>query len=566
MVRNLLFLLFFVMIFPMISLAGRGNDSIFIWKFSAVSNDWNAPENWVGGSIPGSTGYVFIPAATFQPNISSNVSIKALTVNPDGILNVSYPGILIISDSLILKNRSAFNIKPRGSVNVNGPTKLEGIHCLVVKSDESGTGSFIDNGNITGPGTAKIQQYTEGLKWQMISSPIAGAVSGLYLYQYLKPFLESSNQLGGNITSLTMPLVKGVGFGLWPVASQTFEYSGKPNTGIVSSGIYFTDISKGYNLVGNPYPSSIDWNAASGWDCNASISDWLVIFNPFVNNYGMYLKNSGTGTNGVSNIIPPGQGYFIRAIDNDPVFSVNNAARSANTMVPFFKQDESVSCIRLNVSGSVGSDEIILNFKPGSSEYYDVREDGMKLYGPSDSPQAYMVIQPGETKVSVNTLPALLPDMKIPVFVDFGQEGSYDITAAGISSLPDGVNVILEDNKTGIVCNLALENHYSFHVANGDTANRFLLHFFSGPIGVSEMNNDPSVAIYSSGKNVYVKFADPSDIPSTLTIFDMTGRQVGDNVKLHDQTSHISLNVSSGNYLVKVTAPSGIFSQKVFIP
>ncbi|HSN49960.1 MAG TPA: T9SS type A sorting domain-containing protein, partial [Bacteroidales bacterium] len=386
-------------------------------------------------------------------------------------------------------------------------------------------------------------------------------LSGLYLYQFLKPYLEAVNSLGENIINPATPLLTGSGYGLWPIASQTFEYTGKPNTGTISTGISYTDASKGYNLVGNPYPSAIDWNSPSGWEGNEGISDWLIIFNPSVNNYGMYLRNSGTGTNGVSNIIPPGQGYFVRAIDDMPHFCVNNSARINNTDVPFFKSEEAVTSLKLNVSGASGSDEVVVRFQPGSSEYYDPKEDGLKFFGPSDSPQAYMVTQPSGTKISVSTLPSITPDMQIPLFIEFGMEGSYSITASGISSFPIGVNVFLEDKKNGNSVNLTAVTTYAFEVASGDPADRFRIRILSGAIGILDVNPDQPVKIYSSANDVYVN----SSTSSTLTVFDMTGRQVTGNIKLKEQNSKVSLNVSTGYYVVKVMASSGVFSQKLFI-
>jgi hypothetical protein len=74
----------------------------------------------------------------------------------------------------------------------------------------------------------------------------------------------------------------------------------------------------GYNLVGNPYASSIDWNNRSTTDPTAGIfapqvGNTIYIYNESTKIYGLY--DGTTGTNGASNIIPSGQGFYVKAID-----------------------------------------------------------------------------------------------------------------------------------------------------------------------------------------------------------------------------------------------------------
>jgi len=46
-----------------------------------VSSDWGDPANWAGNKLPDALTDVMIPAETpFQPFVSSNVTIKSLTL------------------------------------------------------------------------------------------------------------------------------------------------------------------------------------------------------------------------------------------------------------------------------------------------------------------------------------------------------------------------------------------------------------------------------------------------------------------------------------------------------
>jgi hypothetical protein len=105
-------------------------------------------------------------------------------------------------------------------------------------------------------------------------------------------------------------------------ANPTKEFVGNLNNGPLGYELTFssTDTSlKGFNLVGNPYPSSIDWGAASGWirtglNSSGGGND-MWCWNTTANNYGVYnsADADGEGTNSVTRTIAPMQGYFVQA-------------------------------------------------------------------------------------------------------------------------------------------------------------------------------------------------------------------------------------------------------------
>jgi hypothetical protein len=72
----------------------------------------------------------------------------------------------------------------------------------------------------------------------------------------------------------------------------------------------------GFNLVGNPYASSINWSTFSTATSTAGIygpnvGNTIYIFNEVSKVYATY--NGSVGTNGGSNVIASGQGFFVKA-------------------------------------------------------------------------------------------------------------------------------------------------------------------------------------------------------------------------------------------------------------
>ena len=151
-----------------------------------------------------------------------------------------------------------------------------------------------------------------------------------------------------------------------------------------------TDLTlKGFNLVGNPYPSVIDWSASSGWtrsDLQLSGGGYDIwIWNPSANNYGVFNSSdaSGTGTNSASRYLAPMQGFFVLAGENGTLgndkFGENCQSVSylAKRKRGVGKREGNVEIFSLNVSSEkgLGSDEIQLRFG------YDSNENGsMKLF------------------------------------------------------------------------------------------------------------------------------------------------------------------------------------------
>jgi hypothetical protein len=111
-------------------------------------------------------------------------------------------------------------------------------------------------------------------------------------------------------------------------------------TGVSGKLLYTTatanSVVRGYNLVGNPYPSSIDWDTFGTGIVGTNISNTIYIYNPKLKAYAVYIQGGGgvgTNFNGTgANIIPSGQGFFVVATAANPVLKFTEAAK-VNTQV-----------------------------------------------------------------------------------------------------------------------------------------------------------------------------------------------------------------------------------------
>jgi len=145
------------------------------------------------------------------------------------------------------------------------------------------------------------------------------------------------------------------------------------------------NVAKGWNLIGNPYPSNIDWNTVT----KTNVNDAVYTYRPSLNGgtYASYIN--GSSTNGGSNILESHVGFFVRANtngasltfhENDKVATVqpNTMFRNSNT------QNEVHSKLKLTlIADSLQyTDEVIVRFGvDNATDNFDEQYDAHNLAG-----------------------------------------------------------------------------------------------------------------------------------------------------------------------------------------
>ena len=179
----------------------------------------------------------------------------------------------------------SFIINPQTSVTVHrilnsGTLRLESA------SNEAGVASLLHR-FYSGTGTVETKLYLSGgtsaggaFKWHYIAVPIdnisAISFNTLNLAQYIESLVTGGDNYPGWVaydgyqysSGLTLgntfsTLSVGVGYNYYAAASATFTFSGALNISDVeipvTSGTGYPDY-QGYNLIGNPFASCLDWD------------------------------------------------------------------------------------------------------------------------------------------------------------------------------------------------------------------------------------------------------------------------------------------------------------------
>jgi len=264
---------------------------------------------------------------------------------------------------------------------------------------------------------------------------------------------------------------------------------------------------EGFNLVGNPYASSIDWDSYSTSLPNTNgiyapgVASFLYILMPN-GNYNVYQSNSGgTSTGGIanSNIIPSGQGFFVQATGANPSITFNESAKivtqasGANLFLGKPPKLAITQFLHLMLSkDTVTQDGILVSFADNANSKYVPGEDAP--YKTGTGPASLSSMSADGMALSINTiqLPKLNVDT-IPLNVTTHVEGNYELNMAAIKSIPAIYEVWLMDAYTKDSLDFRHNPVYTFTISWSDPATyatgRFSLVIRQNPaLGVHLLN------------------------------------------------------------------------------
>jgi hypothetical protein len=176
----------------------------------------------------------------------------------------------------------------------------------------------------------------------------------------------------------------------------------------------------------------------------------------------------------------------------------------------------------------------------------------------------------GTEQASINSLPALgtTTNVVVPLTANILTAGTYQLNAMEVLHFPANVDVLLQDNVTGIVQNLTTNPLYTFTVTGANAQNtRFSLLFrTTGVTGIAASSPILSLDIYPNPlkANDYFTISLPGVGPGQLvaaTIYNQLGQSVWQTT-LHATLGGIREDVKTtlrrGVYTLQVTLPDGV--------
>lgn len=420
---------------------------------------------------------------------SSTLEFYNVTVNSSNTVNLS-SGNFNLRSTLTLAN---------GVFNPNG--------LLTILSDATGTARIaeITGGSITGD--IIMQRYIDAgsTNWRFITSPINGATladlnddfitsgftgsdfplwptaanpwASIYFYDESQPGIMDSGFVAATNTSNSLA----VGEGLWVWSGDTItgtqpftiDITGPANTGNINLPLSYTNsgfpADDGWNMVGNPYPSTMDWDDLT--ISKTGINNAIYIWNPDLQQFASYV--GGFGTNGGSKNIASSQAFWVQTTAVSASVQVTEASKTSIDGA-FLKPGNPVPLI-IDVTNSFGTDQTIINFEANATNNFDASFDALKMISVSLNLPAVYTLMLDSIELSINQLPE--QEIDIPLKITSGLSGIHQIDFSGISNFSFAGCLMLEDLFTGSVYDLNNISSITTFIYDTTQTARFLIKF-----------------------------------------------------------------------------------------
>lgn len=542
------------------------------WNGS-ISTDWNNGTNWTPSGVPTNLQCVLIPPAPRNCVISGaayNAYAHNVTVQSGGVLRVDPTNNNItVTDAVNVNTGGQFNIMNSGGlIQVNntpntGAINMTRITPPMYRYDYTYWGTPVTlASNYTLGNLSPTTQPDKYYSW----TPYIGSSFGTWNQESAATFMDPRK---GYIVRAPQT------YSMSPATKvpYTAVFTGTPNNGIINAPVLFGAVNLGvgnynnkYNLLGNPYPSSIsaaaflnllnNQNVIDGtiyfWTHNSAIS--AVYPDPFYNDfltnysatdYASWNRLGPVGTEGTAaasggaipnGFIGAGQGFFVRSksvAGGNAIF--NNGMRSnlySNTQ--FYRPGENAETtnvvnnddnfekhrIWLNLTNPVSFSQILIGYAEGATMGYDSGLDGVR-FNSGNSVNFYSIIT-GEDMLAAQGRP--LPfntDDQVPLGYISTMPDNFSIRIDHLDGEFENQNVYLEDKLLNVIHDLK-QSPYVFASAVGRFDDRFVLRYTD-----SFLTND---AFETSGLSAFIhdrKFhVAASESIHTIEIYELNGKLV----------------------------------------
>ena len=543
---------------------------------SSITN-WNDPNIWKPNpSIP-TIGKCVVIRRPVEISAGSNAFAKNIKIETGGSVNVL--GTLNIKDEIN-------NTLPADKFVVNNNANL-----LQATETAVNTGSI----TVLRDSPMKKNNYTY---W---SSPVSGrklqdfspGTNSVRFYQYDEKTNLFQTVPWGN------DFIPGKGYAIMapsnysPGVAQSFEgrFIGVPNNGnkkIDSSPLEFplslsAGDDQGYNMIGNPYPSNIDFDALYNLDENKSKINHVAYFWTNVdpnrpgstngnigysgNAYAIYNGVGGvpatgpaTGTAGISatptQFIKVGQGFIVKARPNQngKVLTFKNSIRNATGLSNFFSKGQTTGKDRFWLhltTPALNVNTILIGYIPNATNEFEWDYDAPLFSVASDS--FYSIL--GEEKLGIQgkVHPLNTKDV-VALGTKHFEVGTYTISLGNKEGIfAESQSVYLSDKQTGNVTNLS-EGNYTFTANAGENLNRFEIIYEPRVVLVTDSTVKEGLTVYRDLNDFVIQ---SPQIIILVEIYDSSGRLITALRSTGKKVIVDGTSLISGMYVLKMKTKDG---------
>lgn len=513
---------------------------------------------------------------------------------------------------------------------VNNNLNLESGNLII----KSGYSLVANNKNYTGNSNVEMQRTIEGSKgWRLFSTPVENTFGDFFndlttqgytgstlgvsdtlqpnVLWYKEDYPGTDNQRWRAPDNANESIENGKGLYTYVFGGVsgdnryndelpfTLSAIGREPDGNIDYGISYTAAAdSGWNLVGNPYTASIDWDNSSGWT-KTNVDQTIYIWDYDTNQYKTWNGSTGDLNSG---LIAPFQGFWVKANSNAPKLEVKESAKTiGGSFVGKLSKEELTSAPSFSIILSDGSNAASTHFM--FSDAGKINKDDYDAYRllPPPGINSYIDLaslsEKGE-RYSINNLPrkfGMPIEIKLSVDVfDNGNSVDKDLRFSfeNFKNIPESWTISLIDKKTNkeVFLRNGLNHPFQFNQKKGKTApngtefgnkpkitykekavdNRFYIRIIPGEDAADLPESYELKQNYPNPFNpsTKIEFSLPLQSYTDLSIYDMLGRKVAtiinDELKAGDYAFEWNADaLASGVYIYRLHTNNAVISKKM---
>jgi fibronectin-binding autotransporter adhesin len=548
-----------------------------------------------------------IPSGTLliAGNLTTNGTLNSTTNSSTVSLNGT-------SGSQNISGTNTFyNLSKTGASTIGSVTNMQTVNNLFTIS--SGSGSINSNGNITIIDGASIidnnavSSFTSGSAGYVIIQKSAASANKSYLLtgpisSYSSTTLDAgqgkpvlrydSDGTPTNITTLytnscspaskqygsytglykatTGTLEVGKGYSVLQATAKNLSFLGNVNNGTITfsplstidrtipdgSGYNWCPGTNGLVILGNPYPSAIDWALvyASATGINTSVKIW---------NGANYTDVSQSDATLANRAIKTGQGFILQVSNfASNSLSFQNAHRISDNNGSLLRT-ESANNIKIELTDTQNEefkDILSINFNEKATDGFDPQFDSYDLPGITDVPSLVAIVNGNE--LSTTEFPTPTENKKLPVIMTFNNESDYEVKIANTASIPNNLKVYLVDQTKKLEYDLSESKVLPFK--KGSFGN------YEVQLRTTDNNQTQYTSIGSNSNRVYnlndkIVIENNNDNLSDIAIYDITGKLLLTKNSVPKGKFDIELNNKAQMYVVKLSNNTTTNTYKVIL-
>ena len=572
-----------------------------------LNNDWNVEDNWLptGTGLPDLTNCVIIPNGRItQITNAPSAFAKSVDLQTGGTLEITSNNNLIIADL----------IKTNGVMTVRDDANL-------IQINETDSNSHAGTFNLERTTSLKRYDYvfwSAPIKTSLTNYSTSNISTGSNYRRKWTPTIPTNTFSGingqwGNWADGNENMAEGKGYLIrvpnsWPTASTdyTSTFSGRPNNGTLTTTVergtytgvdYNTGVSStlatkdddNWNLVGNPYPSSI--NAKEFLSANSNLEGFVYIWthgsvptssiSPFYSTYTYnyiqtdYITYNATGAtvqDGFDGNIASGQGFFVLVKDTAPTSSTitfTNAMRLDGSQNPydndsFYKSNNQQNIEEKNriwidlIGPNTPPVRMMFGYVTGATNnldrLYDARTNN------STSTNFYTILDNEIFNIQGRSVPFDSND-SVKIGFKTSTKGNHTIAIANVDGLFNKQHIYIKDNYTGVTHDLSTLP-YTFSSESGVFNNRFEIVYNDFKLNNEDVDFSNSIKIIGSEK-IIIESLNKSI--KKIEIFDILGKSIYTQNNLNETSFIVNdFRKTQTVILVKVTLENGaVVTKKV---